>query len=508
MDEQLTLFDQLGVSGAPAETDDYIVDAFSAGGFCPESARREMERKYKPILEVSDKFDRKSVSYQLSKKDALHSWLKYKEGFSADLVNTLLDEMGTRAGDTVMDPFLGSGTTALVCQMRGINSIGYDIMPLSGVSIKAKADVMKYDIKEIQQLIDCFSRIEMPEDYSGRTPYVAITDTAYPEFNEKFIQYATEWIGETAFSDMAKNLFALCIVNSLERCSYTAKTGQYLGWDSRSKKVIEANRVRKLKGQRLLPEHHNRERIENIKDAVSEELRHVFSDIKAIQAKGIPDSQATITYRQNSVLFELPQLERDSLQGVITSPPYCNRYDYTRTYALELVYLGLTEKTIREMRQALLSCTVESKSKINALRKHYASIGALDRFEHIQSAIMSNAAFMETIHALKMRNANGDLNNTGVVRMVEGYFTELAFVIAELYRTCKKGAMAAFVNDNVRYGGEVIPVDCLSTSFAEQFGFAPVKIYCLKQKKGNSSQQMKKYGRVALRKSITIWKKT
>lgn len=58
-----------------------------------------------------------------------------------------------------------------------------------------------------------------------------------------------------------------------------------------------------------------------------------------------------------------------------------------------------------------------------------------------------------------------------------------------------------------RYGGEIIPVDYLSTSLAEQFGFTPVKVYCLKQQKGNSSQQMKKFGKSALRKSITIWKK-
>lgn len=84
---------------------------------------------------------------------------------------------------------------------------------------------------------------------------------------------------------------------------------------------------------------------------------------------------------------------------------------------------------------------------------------------------------------MEKRKANGDLNNNGVLRMVEGDFTELAFIYAELYRTCKKGAMVAFVNDNVRYGGEVIPVDYLSTSFAEQFGFKPIKVYCLKQQK-------------------------
>ena len=157
------------------------------------------------------------------------------------------------------------------------------------------------------------------------------------------------------------------------------------------------------------------------------------------------------------------------------------------------------------MRQDLLSCTVESKSKINSLREFYKGIGQSDRFDYINGVIQSNKAFSEIMRALSERKAHGDLNNNGVIRMVEGYFTELAFLYAELYRICKPGAMVAFVNDNVRYGGEVIPVDFLSCSFAEQFGFKVKTIYTLKQQKGNSSQQMAKFGRVALRKGITVW---
>lgn len=505
--EQLTIYDILGIEEEVADKNDYIVDIFSADGVCPENARQELEQKYKQILEVTKKFDRRSVSYQLSKKDVLHSWLKYKEGFSADLVNILLDDMGAVPGDIVMDPFMGSGTTALVCQMRGINSVGYDIMPISGVSIAAKANVMKYDVKEIKRLVTEFSNLTMPEGYSGRTPYITITKTAYPEYNEKFIQFATEWIATGDFTEKVKNLFTLCVINSLERCSYTSKSGQYLSWDSRSPKVIEANIERKKAGRNLLPKHYCREKIENIKEAILDELQHVLSDIMMIQSNRFGEAQATIDFKQNSALFELPQVEDNLIKGVITSPPYCNRYDYTRTYALELVYLGIDEETIKEMRQMLLSCTVESKSKVETLRRHYKAIGAEDRFEYIYSAVKENVAFQEILKAMEMRKINGDLNNNGVVRMVEGYFTELAFIYAELYRICKKDAIVAFVNDNVRYGGEVIPVDYLSTSFAEQFGFTPVKIYCLKQQKGNSSQQMKKYGRVALRKSVTIWKK-
>lgn len=486
---------------------DYIIDTFSAGDVCCEKERQALEKKYEPILEVTNKFDRKSVSYQLSKKDVLHSWLRYKEGFSADLVNTLLDEMGMVPGDTVMDPFMGSGTTALVCQMRGIHSIGYDIMPISKVSIMAKAYVMNYNIHEIERMMDAFRKLCIPTDYIKKTPYITITDTAYPECNERFISYAKDWIEKSDYSKQAKNLFTLCMINSLERCSYTAKSGQYLSWDSRARKVIAANIERKKKGRKLLPNHCCRTVVENIQEAVYEELEHVLSDINRIQSYKSDDALAGIDFKQASALFELPQMPSESLQGVITSPPYCNRYDYTRTYALELVYLGLNENTIKEMRQDLLSCTVESKSKVEQLRAHYKKIGALERFDSIYHTIQANVAFQEILTALKIRKAHGDLNNHGVIRMVEGYFTELAFIYAELYRICKKGAMVAFVNDNVRYGGEVIAVDYLSTSFAEQFGFTPVKVYCLKQQKGNSSQQMKKYGRVALRKSITLWKK-
>lgn len=497
--EQLKLFE--------TPLDNYLVDNFSANNLCDESERQALEKKYTKFLNVTEKFNRQSVSYQLSKKDVLHSWFKYKEGFSANLVNLLLDEMGAVAGDWVMDPFMGSGTTALVCQMRGINSIGYDVMPISAVSIKAKAAVMRYDINEIQRLIEDVSSLNVPEDYDRRTPYITITRDAYPQENDSFFAYIHEWNETSKYSSEAKNLLTLCVINSLERCSYTTKSGQYLGWDCRSPKVRDANKARASKGQRLLPEKYVRAEILDAKATILDELTHVLADITLIQKNGVDTAKADIDFVPRSVLYELPLVEDEKLKGVITSPPYCNRYDYTRTYALELVYLGLDEEEVKEIRQGLLSCTVESKSKIDELRDYYSSIGKTGRFDYIYNTIKENRVFAEVMTALAKRKENGDLNNNGVIRMVEGYFTELAFIYAELYRACKPGSMVAFVNDNVRYGGEVIPVDFLSSSFAEQFGFKIKTIYTLKQQKGNSSQQMARFGRVALRKGITVWKK-
>ena len=309
------------------------------------------------------------------------------------------------------------------------------------------------------------------------------------------------------YSEQSKNLLTLCVVNSLERCSYTTKTGQYLGWDYRSPKVIKANKEREASGKKLLPKKVVREVIADAHELITEELEHVITEIKLIQNNNMEANTAHINYVQNTVLKELPLLEDNSINGVITSPPYCNRYDYTRTYALELVYLGLGEQGIKDMRQTLISCTVESKSKVEQLEEYYKSIGEEDRFINIKNIIDNNNVLNEVKNALNKRKDNGDLNNNGVIRMVEGYFTELAFVYAEIYRACVPGSFVAFVNDNVRYGGEVIPVDFLSSLFAEQFGFKVKKVYCLHQKKGNSSQQMAKFGKVSLRKSITIWEK-
>lgn len=338
--EQLTLFN--------ASLENYLVDNFSADNLCDESERQKLEKKYAEFLEVTEKFNRQSVSYQLSKKDVLHSWLKYKEGFSANLVNILLDEMGAVAGDWVMDPFMGSGTTALVCQMRGINSIGYDVMPISAVSIKAKSAVMRYDINEIQCLIEDVMSLAVPADYHKATPYITITRNAYPQENERFLAYIHDWNEQSVYSPEAKNLLTLCIINSLERCSYTTKSGQYLGWDCRSQKVQEANKARASKGQKLLPEKYVRAEILDSKATILDELTHVLADIELIQKNSIDTVRAEIDFIPRSALYELPLVEENKLKGVITSPPYCNRYDYTRTYALELVYLGLGEEEVKK----------------------------------------------------------------------------------------------------------------------------------------------------------------
>lgn len=501
------MMEQLLFNDIEQDIDAWKVTEFSAAKKCRQKERLALEERYWSITEVTDKFNRQSVSYQLSKNDCIHGWLKYKEGFSAALVKQLLADFNIKKGDLVIDPFMGSGTTALVSMLSGINSIGYDILPMSKISIVAKSNINKYNIKELKEILHLFQNKDIPKEFDGKSPSLSITEGAYPPYTDRELAYYTIWFETSNFSDEAKILIKLCCLNTLERISYCAKDGQYLRWDIRSPKMIEANKERAKKGKRPIVVELNKGELPTFKTALIEELNKVIADLEDIQAKNAASSIASTTFIEGSSLFEITQLSNDILAACISSPPYCNRYDYTRTYALELAYLGIDKIRFNQLRQDLLSCTVENKPKIDAIQNHYESIGRLSDFQHILNIANTNPILQEINEALLQRSKWGEINNKGVLKMVNGYFTELTFLFAELYRVCKVGAKVAFVNDNVRYAGEVIPVDYLTTYLAEQLGFKPLKIYSLKQKKGNSSQQMKKYGRIALRKSITIWEK-
>lgn len=485
----------------------WYVSEFSADNTNSQKARIALEEQYWPITEITERFNRQSVSYQLSKKDCLHKWLKYKEGFSAELVRTLLKDFHLQKGDIVADPFMGSGTTALVSMLNGYNSIGFDILPMSKIAIHAKTAIYTYNLLELKELLKEIVDLNVPQKYDGRTPEISITKDGYPKETSRELAYYKEYFLRSSYSENTKMLLELCILNALERISYSAKDGQYLRWDWRCPKIIAAAEAREKAGRKPFVVKLDKGQLPSLKEALTEELNEVIHDIEYFKKNNPNTFDTHCEFIEGSALFELPKINDGTVSAVISSPPYCNRYDYTRTYAMELAYLGISEVGVRKLRQDLLSCTVENKSKTEQLRDYYIQIGQQERYERTMYIVNNNAALQEINNALKKRNENGEINNKGVLKMVDGYFTELTLLFAELYRVCKSGAYIAFVNDNVRYAGEVIPVDYLTTNLAEQIGFTPVKIYTLKQQKGNSSQQMKKYGRVALRKSITIWKK-
>jgi tRNA G10 N-methylase Trm11 len=84
----------------------------------------------------------------------LTHWIyPYKGKYHPQMIRALLNVMGVRMGDVVLDPFIGSGTTALECQLLGIDSIGIDVSQVCLLVSKVKTESMEV-ISEIEGMKD------------------------------------------------------------------------------------------------------------------------------------------------------------------------------------------------------------------------------------------------------------------------------------------------------------------------------------------------------------------
>ena len=276
-----------------------------------------------------------------------------------------------------------------------------------------------------------------------------------------------------------KTILTLAAISALEDASWTSKDGQYLRWDHRSGRDLRARMEKPV--------------VLSYTESLGDKLSAILEDLPVLAAH---NGATPINVIEGSCFNSLPDMEDDSFDVVITSPPYANRYDYTRTYALELAWLGYDDADIVNLRQRLLSATVENHSK----REYLAQL------DPVPVAIYDeHPAIQEIVGALRLADARDELPNSNVVRLVENYCMEMAFVITQLSRICRTGASVFMVNDNVRYSGEEVPVDLILSDIAEQCGFRTEKIWTLARGKGNSSQQMGRYGRQELRKCVYWW---
>ena len=68
----------------------------------------------------------------------VHRWFRYSAGFAAEWVGQVLDDWRIGAGQVVLDPFAGSGTVPVVCDNRGIRSVGVEAHPIVARICRAK----------------------------------------------------------------------------------------------------------------------------------------------------------------------------------------------------------------------------------------------------------------------------------------------------------------------------------------------------------------------------------
>lgn len=398
-----------------------------------------------------------TVTFQKNKKLPIYSWFPYKQGFSRDLVQRILDQHAD-SNSVVYDPFLGSGTTVLASIEKNIVAHGSDLLPLCQFIADTKVQATLINPKEI---IEGAKRILNGTMYTHPNwPDVQIINKAIPKQIQDKLMIYRERVNRSRLNKHVKNVLLLALAATIDNCCFAKKDGGFA-------RIVKSRHIRDVD-----------EVFWELCQEFAVDLQIFHSENPNFNSKNVESCKISCNDARHT------PAEDKSIDLVITSPPYLNKTDYTRIYSLELCYLFVTQfKELRDLRYKSFCSHVEAKPVLPAVKMP----------DELQKKI------------LELSQAT--LTNQRHPQMVEGYFQDLHHCLNDNYRYLKKGGVAAWVVWNARFSGIHFPVDVILAEIAENIGFDIIAIECVRLT-GTSAQQAKLYGDKALRESIIYLKKS
>ncbi len=235
------------------------------------------------------------VTFTPNKKTPVYNWLYYKEGYSRELALDLLEYLD----EPVLDPFCGSGTTLLACQEKGLESTGTDKLPLAVFASRVKTRY--YSRQEQDKASEKLEEVMEGSEPMLDQKYSSKTRKAFDKpVLKKIIGYRNQLV-ETE-NQKIRDFLLLALINASMKSSYAWKDGAVVKIKKRPVPPIEKSFRRQVK---IMKQHLKKLDREKVKTKV---LKKDARDTE------IPD---------------------ESIGGVMTSPPYLNKIDYTTAYNIE-----------------------------------------------------------------------------------------------------------------------------------------------------------------------------
>lgn len=357
----------------------------------------------------------------------IHRWFRYTAGFSAqwveETVMTYLSKSGHSDNFKVLDPFAGSGTTLLSCDKLGVTSYGYESHPLVYEIATGKllwnsdADLF---LKTANDIL-----VQAESDYSTIDNYPDIVLKCYDEKNLEEIDHLKKALFSKSDNSSSYKLSWLAFVSMLRASSYVGTAAwQYVLPNKRKVKVLSAF------------------------EAFSKQVNLMYEDMKIFQESQAKQCAALMKQDARKV----SPVEENSIDLVITSPPYANNYDYADATRLELSVLGEI-KSWGDLQSKIRPELIRSCTQMVSKEKK-------DTFQYLKDPLLipiyNEILDVCTKLDIEKENHGGKKNYHTMVAL---YFLDLAKVWQELRKVCKEGSVVCFVvGDSAPYG-VYVPVD-------------------------------------------------
>ena len=389
------------------------------------------------------------VTPKEAKSQPVHRWYLLPHSFTGDLVHALVDEWRLDETDCVLDPFAGAGTTLVAAKERGVPGFGYDLSPLAVLASNTKTATFCRAALYADwiALRSTLSRNVLP---TARRDYPELVRKALPSGRLDEFDAIAGQIAKIDCTQRERDFFRLALISMIPRFSHAVANGGWLRWLPQSIGTEFVTDTFEAQVEMMLSDVHDYP------------AKAGGWEVRLSDARSLPDDEATYT-------------------AVITSPPYPNRHDYTRVFGVELMFDFLDWNRLRELRYQSFHSHPEARPE-RPSAKDYDPPATLE----------------ESIR---------DIRDKRIRRMLRGYFLDMYLCLREMSRVCREGANVAVVVGNARYSGKEICVDEYTAELGEQVGLVCREIRAVRWR-GNSAQQMGRYGRVASRESVVLFNKS
>jgi DNA modification methylase len=356
---------------------------------------------------------------------AVHDWYRFVLSFPPHLVREYVRRFNLGPGDRVMDPFCGTGTTLVECKKLGIESVGVEANPLAAFAASVKTDwspdpglLREHSAQIAERANRRLERSGIPDTAAlfGLSHTVA-TLRALPaesarlllsgSINPLSVHKALELIDvlgscrDDRFDRHQRLALAKALVFSASNLAFGPEVG--VGASKPDAPVVAPW----LAG-----------------------VREMASDLAPL-GPSVP-APSLVHMADARSLGRL--LSPRSIDAVITSPPYPNEKDYTRTTRLESVFLGFVsnQHELRALKRTLLRSNTRGVYKADDD----------DQWVDAQPEIQRIAVEVE-----ERRKALGKTSGFErmYARVTKLYFGGMARHLAELRAVLRPGARLAYV---------------------------------------------------------------
>lgn len=382
--------------------------------------RKNFFEEYGPVMQ----FDRNKDEY-------IHRWYPFVEGYSKEFIRSIIHELDNKP-QTCLDPFAGSGTTPLELQKINMKCFSFEVCPLmhdlSVVKMRTDYTVNGFN-KNFNYLLENLKN----------SPHNIDTILPLPEgrwivekegldrwnFNRNIlkglfdIKYSISLLHDIKY----RKLFTITLASIILKVSNLYRNGKCVSYKTNWQQKIDYTR---------------------------EEVHDIF--IKRLIDIFLPDIKKLEEYKKQNPLFSnykhcifgdarksITYLENESIDLIITSPPYLNSRDYTDSYMVELKMLDYLKN---------YSSMTEYRSR--TIRSHV-------QVKWPETKPLNIVRLKQTVN--KIEKQQNEFWNVSIIDMINGYFEDMDLLFRHFNRILAKNGHIYFNIANSAYFGIEIKVD-------------------------------------------------